>query len=364
MSGAFVSHKRRVRFELTLRIIDLNNVPLVSGTSFIEWHLPSSTAAEHRGRTNKCAIRDHRVAYDYESKNAIRLTLGKDGMLQECMVHFDILQEYSASGRGERIRLGQVKLNLAEYVDASESQGPMASNGAASGETSAEGVTRRYLMQDSKINSTLKVGIHMRYIEGTRDYYAPALKTAPVFGGIAGIISSSEPVNSSAHGLASSANNEQQAADASLPNFSSNNKEIGEMQDMYRRSLAAFLFSQPGELKAEDAIEDIFNGGDGWGKHGKPESLDQRGVKSYAFGDESRPGSGTNTPKEEHSGSRPKSSHASRDTIMGMSMGRRRHHKNKSEKWQRMGLGEVDESDVQEDLRSWRSWRIGDGTEI
>ncbi|KAF2486617.1 N-terminal C2 in EEIG1 and EHBP1 proteins-domain-containing protein, partial [Neohortaea acidophila] len=258
-----VSKSRRVRFELTLRIIDLNNVPLVSGTSFIKWHLPSSTAAEHRGRTNKCPIRDHRVAYEYEKQVHVRLTVGKDGMLQECSVELEVLQEYNASGRGERIRLGAVKLNLAEYVEASEAL--PSSPGPAPSELHEEGVVRRYLMQESKINSTLKVGIHMRHIEGTRDYYAPPLRTAPVFGGIAGIISHSEPVAGGGNILA-----DTDGPDA-VHNFISSNKEVGEMLDMYRRSLAAGWSSQPGELQADECIEDIFAGGDGWGKHGRPQ---------------------------------------------------------------------------------------------
>jgi hypothetical protein len=79
--------------------------------------------------------------------------------------------------RGEKITLGHVTLNLAEYVDESD-MGPDAE----------EGVTRRYLMQESKINSTLKIGIMMKQIDGERNFSAPALKTAPVFGGIAGIM--------------------------------------------------------------------------------------------------------------------------------------------------------------------------------
>lgn len=43
-------------------------------------------------------------------------------------------------------------------------------------------------MQESKINSTAKIGIAMRQTEGDRNFVAPALKSAPVFGGIAGII--------------------------------------------------------------------------------------------------------------------------------------------------------------------------------
>ena len=51
-----------------------------------------------------------------------------------------------------------------------------------------EGITRRYLMQESKINSTLKIGIAMKQVDGERNFVAPPLKTAPVFGGIAGIV--------------------------------------------------------------------------------------------------------------------------------------------------------------------------------
>ena len=96
-------------------------------------------------------------------------------MLQESDVHFEVMQEYSASARGERIVLGNVRLNLAEFVD-----------GGEDGEGS---VIRRYLMQDSKINSTLKVcekrhiciiqssnglkiGIYMRQTEGDRNFTA------------------------------------------------------------------------------------------------------------------------------------------------------------------------------------------------
>lgn len=41
-------------------------------------------------------------------------------------------------------------------------------------------------------------------------------------------------------------------------------REHGELQDMYRRSLAASWTAQPGDLPADQCIEDIFAGGDGW----------------------------------------------------------------------------------------------------
>ena len=87
------------------------------------------------------------------------------------------MQDYSSGGRGEKITLGHVTINLAEYVEESEATGE------------EDGVTRRYLMQDSKINSTVKIGIKMKQVEGEGNYITPRLKSAPVFGGIAGIMS-------------------------------------------------------------------------------------------------------------------------------------------------------------------------------
>ncbi|KAK4453434.1 hypothetical protein QBC34DRAFT_395617 [Podospora aff. communis PSN243] len=117
-----------------------------------------------------------------------------------------------------------------------------------------DGVVRRYLMQDSKINSTLKISILMIQVDGERNFVAPPLKTAPVFGGIAGFVAneSLEPpdVGTDAPGR--------------VPSLSNKSGDASEVQDMYRRALAASWASQPGELPADQCIEDIFAGGDGF----------------------------------------------------------------------------------------------------
>ena len=125
------------------QIIDLNNVPLVTGTSYVKWHLPSSNAADHRGKTPRAVIKDHKVIWEYEKIVQLRVTADKNGLLQSIEVHFEILQEYSSGARGERITLGNVKVNLSEYIEGSYD--------------TDDGISRRFLMQDSKINSTLKV---------------------------------------------------------------------------------------------------------------------------------------------------------------------------------------------------------------
>lgn len=116
------------------------------------------------------------MSWDYIKTIPVRLTVDKNNLLTETHIHFEVVQDYSSGGRGEKITLGHVTLNLAEYVEETE------------GGEGEEGVVRRYLMQDSKINSTLKIGIAMKQVDGERNFVAPPLKTAAVFGGIAGIM--------------------------------------------------------------------------------------------------------------------------------------------------------------------------------
>lgn len=260
------------KFELHLKIYDLNNVPLVSGQSFIKWHLAHSMHAEHRGRTAKCPVANHQVNYDFAKLvPSLRISVDRNNQLAECPLELEVLQEFSVA---DKMSLGRIRLNLSEYVGESEKDssaltnsttGNMASStgslprqpsvsssastarssvvSASDVKTVEDGVVRRYLMQDSKVNSTLKIGILMVQIDGDRNYVAPVLRSAPVFGSIAGF---------------------QADDDAGfLPNLTKS-RDAYELQDLYRRSLAAAWLRQPSELPADECIEDIFSGGNGW----------------------------------------------------------------------------------------------------
>lgn len=85
----------------------------------------------------------------------LRMTIDRDQTLHECEIQLDVIQEFSSGGHIEKNLLGRVKLNLSEYVDKSDED---------------EGIVRRYLMQDSKINSTLKIGISVQQMEGDRNF--------------------------------------------------------------------------------------------------------------------------------------------------------------------------------------------------
>lgn len=173
----------------------------------------------------------------------MRLTIDKSAQLQQCEIHFEIIQEYNEL-KGGRVHLGNVKLNLAEYTRMPEAFLDDSQDGAEDGM-----ITRRYLMQDSKVNATLKIGIAMKQIEGDTNFFAPPLKSAMVVGGIAGVI------NAEADGT------------DDMPSVASKSRELSEAQDIYRRTLAASWACERGELPPDKLIEDLFEGGDGGRPH-------------------------------------------------------------------------------------------------
>ncbi|KAH7304949.1 N-terminal C2 in EEIG1 and EHBP1 proteins-domain-containing protein [Stachybotrys elegans] len=276
---ALIGKNRKPKFDLHLQIYDLNNVPLVSGSSFIKWHLAHSIHAEHRGRTSKCPIANHRVEYNFTKVvPSIRISIDKNNCLGECPIEFEVLQEFPVS---EKITLGYVRFNLSEYVEESEAfvkdaalsprrrnssfgtsgttlAPPSKSGALPEDEVVEEGIVRRHLMQDSKVNSTLRIGILMIQVDGDRNYVSPPLRTAPVFGGITGLIAPDQAEDDAA---------------GPVPNISKS-RDHSELQDLYRRTLAASWQRQLSELPADEVIEDIFAGGDGWGSSRHPAAND------------------------------------------------------------------------------------------
>ena len=123
---------------------------------------------------------------------------------------------------------------------------------------------------------------------------------------------------------------------------------------MYRRTLAAYWSAQPGELKADECIEDIFAGGDGWGDREKP-YLQQHRSQGMRFTAGDSSGSLSDSEPRHMRGSQLRKSHETLrpgdmiQTSSGVSQMKAEAAR------QRQGLNyEVDELDVREDLRSWR----------
>lgn len=76
------------------------------------------------------------------------------------------------------------------------------------------------------------------------------MKSATVFGGIARVVHASEPVDSEELGH--------------LPSLNTKTRETADMQDMYRRTLAASWTSRAGDLPADKLVEELFAGSACW----------------------------------------------------------------------------------------------------
>ncbi|EAW08171.1 N-terminal C2 domain-containing protein [Aspergillus clavatus NRRL 1] len=321
------------------RIIDLNNVPLATGTAFVKWRLPSSSTTEHHGHTDKAIIIDHRAHWNYEKSLQVRLTIDRNQTLHECEIVFEIIQELGSGGSSDKNLLGRIRLNLAEYVDKSDDE---------------EGIVRRYLMQDSKINSTLRIGIAMRQIDGDKNFTTPPLRSAAVFAGIAGVVSAEQGEHDDL---------------GRLPSIHTQSREVADMQDMYRRTLAASWLSGTDDIPADKLIEELF----ATGSCGNDDYNHPRSRWSGEYQHELRPDSYTDT-RQTRSGNRlspsferrPKSSSSQfRNEIKGSNTSSGSTRKTGSiqnqlydnpngKSWRgRSEADEVSEFDVREDLRSW-----------
>ena len=157
----------------------------------------------------------------------------------------------------------------------------------------------------------------------------------------------------------------------------SKSRDHSELQDMYRRALAASWAAQPGELAADQCIEDIFNGGDGWKEKKHHEVVATPRItqedSASASGDEQ------NQRRSHHHRTKSGSSTKSQTTITGKSSSHHMGHKHSrsrdsvqhatgiqspqtetsSENSERGRSGfkkahEVDEFEVRDDLVAWR----------
>jgi len=219
----------RPKLKLSLQIHELSSIPLVTGQVFVKWHILNSSTAECRGKTDRVPIVDHKASWpDYQRECMFKVGIGRNGLLQERMLMMEVWVEM-ISGR-ERFRIGHVGVNLSEYA-------------------SVKRETRRYLLQESKTNSTIKVTISVVHVEGQKEYVTPPLKKAQMFHGITNFLAENKDLPQISRGIEKH-----------------NLKTVvhSPQHEMYRRTFTAMWRLQAGELPPADVVEDIFRGGSGW----------------------------------------------------------------------------------------------------
>ena len=220
----------RPKLKLSLQVHELSSIPLVTGQVFVKWHILHSSSGECRGKTEVAPIIDHKAVWgNYKHECTFKVGIGKDGVLQERILIMEVWLEM-ISGR-ERLRIGNLAINLSEYA-------------------SVKSETRRYLLQDSKMNSTVKLTISVVHVEGSRDYTTPPLKKAQMFHGITNLLAENK--------------DSLPRISRELEQYNPKHMLYSPTQETYRRTFAAQCRLHGDELPPRDVVESIFKGGSGW----------------------------------------------------------------------------------------------------
>jgi hypothetical protein len=242
----------RPKFLYTLIIADIHNIPKPSGSCYVQWRI-LNTLPSIRGRTSTAHIKDYKAVWKYAEEGIVKLST-KATQLQPKWIELEVYivtKHHQTSKSGEELGssreksfLGKVHINLAEFAGLDGTQ------------------TMRYLLKDSRVNAVLNVEIGMTLVKGDiNDYIVPPMRSK----GLTNVFGDSMYESSSMgsrHGAAS-------ASSPSEQRFHKSSKIASDpiITKMYQKTFEISWDPRPGEFTADECVDDIMNGGDGWAKN-------------------------------------------------------------------------------------------------
>ncbi|KAI8844254.1 N-terminal C2 in EEIG1 and EHBP1 proteins-domain-containing protein [Chytridium lagenaria] len=140
---------RKKVFAAECNIVDLVNLPYVSGFYFVRWKLKGSNT---KGVSARATVKDHTVTWNTSFAFEASIYIGKDGVLLPCELLLYIKQEVNGGRSSED--LGMISINLAEYADSRSS-------------------VQKHLLQDARVNSVVRVKIDMKLLKGAPVFAVP-----------------------------------------------------------------------------------------------------------------------------------------------------------------------------------------------
>ncbi|KAJ3096731.1 hypothetical protein HDU97_005622 [Phlyctochytrium planicorne] len=145
--------RKKVQFQVDCHLVDLVNLPYVSGFYFAKWKVKGTNA---RGVTQKATVKDHTVTWNSPFSFETTIFLGKDGVLLPCELSVYIKQEVNGGRSSDD--LGMINLNISEYANSRSS-------------------VIKHLLQDARVNSVVRVKISMTLLKGDPIYQVPNMET-------------------------------------------------------------------------------------------------------------------------------------------------------------------------------------------
>ncbi|KAJ1674811.1 hypothetical protein EV182_002519 [Spiromyces aspiralis] len=144
----FIPKNRLAIFDVSLGIIDLTNMPLTVGRFYTKYRLQHDSST-----TPKREIRQHSVYWNYWQQHRVEIVVGKDGMLSPCVLTVKIRME----SRTGNATMGVLRLNISQFASLTDV------------------FTRRYLLEESKVNSTIKIAVKMALREDCDPFRTPPI---------------------------------------------------------------------------------------------------------------------------------------------------------------------------------------------
>ncbi|KAJ2756592.1 hypothetical protein H4R27_001052 [Coemansia aciculifera] len=149
----FVPRARLATFNVQLRIEDLNNVPPLNGLFYVKWRLQ-----DYSGSTPRAPVVNREVRWSQAVEKSADISIAKEGVLAPCELKISIKQEVYPH---VHMRVGALTVNLSEYARLS-------------------GSSRRYFLQECRLNCTLKLSICVSQSGGPDSYDVPPLDRSMV----------------------------------------------------------------------------------------------------------------------------------------------------------------------------------------
>ena len=145
ISTLFASKSRRINFQAQITIESLTDIPLVHGRFFVRWKIRNALN-DQRGATQTIPILDHTVTWNNTFSVKVWLVTDKETSLIPCELSLNVKKETHGGKKSESI--GKVKVDLADFAGGTKFS------------------TRMYLLQQSKVNSSLRISIDMKQLNG------------------------------------------------------------------------------------------------------------------------------------------------------------------------------------------------------
>ncbi|KAH3683038.1 hypothetical protein WICPIJ_006007 [Wickerhamomyces pijperi] len=283
-----LSTRKSPKFAMELTIKELTNIPKLSGSAYVNWKIKATSA---HGSTNKSHIHRYKSSWNYSVVETVRISIGSKSQLHDKDIKFKVYTQNhvhnatplhglkptlikhtvsessinfnkapgpSHTVDSEATCIGTLKINLSEFANYPE--GP---------------VSRRYLLEESKINCILSMEISLRLVSGDpKSFIPPPVKHR----GISSMLGSSEQ-QSSIPGEGSSgidSNNHDQSIGVSASSYYYKKLSIHSdpvLLKLYQKSFQISWDERPGEFTPHECIDDIFHGGDGWAKNEEGDRL-------------------------------------------------------------------------------------------